>query len=100
MATHSSILAWRIPTDDRLQSMELQSRTRLSNSAQHSTCIYLLPLELCITFYSVSTGEKLKTGREGETEKRQGAFYEGKKSSDLNTSPLVFDPLWPLAGVL
>ena len=34
MATHSSILAWRIPWTEethRLQSMGLQSRTRLSN---------------------------------------------------------------------
>ena len=34
MATHSSILAWRIPWTEepgRLQSMELQSQTQLSN---------------------------------------------------------------------
>ena len=34
MATHSSILAWRIPWTEepgRLQSMALQSRTRLSD---------------------------------------------------------------------
>ena len=34
MATHSSTLAWKIPWTEepgRLQSMELQSRTRLSN---------------------------------------------------------------------
>ena len=34
MATHSSILAWRIPWKEepgRLQSMGLQSQTRLSN---------------------------------------------------------------------
>ena len=39
MATHSSILAWRIPwteEPDGLQSMGLQSRTRLSDYAQHS----------------------------------------------------------------
>ena len=34
MATHSSVLAWRIPwtvEPDRLQSMGLQSQTQLSN---------------------------------------------------------------------
>ena len=39
MATHSSILAWRIPwteEPDGLQSMGLQSRTRPSDYAQHS----------------------------------------------------------------
>ena len=37
-ATHSSILAWRIPWKEEpsgLQSIGSQSRTRLSNSAQH-----------------------------------------------------------------
>ena len=40
MATHSSILAWRIPWTEEpigLQSMVLQSQTQLSNKAQHST---------------------------------------------------------------
>ena len=40
MATHSSILAWRIPWKEkpgRLQSMGLQSRTRLKR--QHSSDI-------------------------------------------------------------
>ena len=40
MTTHSSILAWRIPWTEepgRLQSMGWQSRTRLSDQAQHST---------------------------------------------------------------
>ena len=37
MATHSSILAWRIPWTEetgRLQSMGLQSQTQMSDSAQ------------------------------------------------------------------
>ena len=41
MATHSSILAWRIPSakePGRLQSM---SRTRLSEQAQHTWCYFL-----------------------------------------------------------
>ena len=40
MATHSSILAWGIPWTEKpgqLQSMGLQSQTRLSGQAQHST---------------------------------------------------------------
>ena len=39
MATHSSILAWRIPWTEKpggLQSVGSQSQTRLSHSAQHS----------------------------------------------------------------
>ena len=40
MATHSSILAWRIPMEPgRLHTVHgvTKSRTRLSNEAQHST---------------------------------------------------------------
>ena len=41
MATHSSILAWRIPADRRAWQAAVhgvaKSRTRLSNSAQHTT---------------------------------------------------------------
>ena len=40
MATHSSILAWRIPWTEEpggLQSMGSQSWTRLSDHARHST---------------------------------------------------------------
>ena len=41
MATHSSTLAWKIPWTEkpgRLQSMGLQSRTRLSNFTSLSLC--------------------------------------------------------------
>ena len=42
MATHSTTLAWRIPwteEPDGLQSMGLQSQTRLSNLARHFTSV-------------------------------------------------------------
>ena len=42
MATHSSILAWRIPWTEEpggLQSMGLQSQTRPSNLARHFTSV-------------------------------------------------------------
>ena len=42
MVTHSSTLAWRIPwteEPDGLQSMGLQSQTRLSNLARHFTSV-------------------------------------------------------------
>ena len=48
MATHSSILVWRIPwTEDpgRLQSLGSQSRTRLSYS---HTLTYLLCVKACM----------------------------------------------------
>ena len=45
MATHSSILAWRIPIDigawQAVAHGVAQSRTRLSNSAQHS--FFIIP---------------------------------------------------------
>ena len=53
MATHSSILAWRIPWTEepsRLQSMGLQSRTRLCDST------FFLILE--ITIEKFATKEK------------------------------------------
>ena len=46
MATHSSILAWRIPWTEELgtlQSMGLQSRTQLSNFTSLSLCHVLGP---------------------------------------------------------
>ena len=36
MATHSSILAWKIPWTGRLQSMESQSRTQLKQLSTHT----------------------------------------------------------------
>ena len=46
VATHSSILAWRIPWTEepgRLHSIESQSQTRLSNSAQQGWINFFSP---------------------------------------------------------
>ena len=43
MATHSSILAWRIPWTEEpggLQSIELQSQTRLKRLSTHAGVLY------------------------------------------------------------
>ena len=50
MATHSRILAWRIPWTEEpgaLQSMELQSRTRLSHFTSLHFSIVQLPMLAC-----------------------------------------------------
>ena len=52
MATHSSILAWRIPWTKEsggLQSMGLQSRTRLSDSRTHTQLRQIIHLCLVHT---------------------------------------------------
>ena len=48
MATHSSILAWRIPWTEEpggLQSIESQSRTRLSDQHAHTPRLLCQPLD-------------------------------------------------------
>ena len=54
MATHSSILAWRITIDRgtwRATVHEVtKSQTQLSDSAQHSTCVYVYMYYACIVF--------------------------------------------------
>ena len=48
MATHSSILAWRIPWTEEpggLQSMRLQSRIQLSNFTQHVHRLGACPID-------------------------------------------------------
>ena len=41
MTVHSSILAWRIPWTEELQSIEVQSRTRMKQlSTQHARSYY------------------------------------------------------------
>ena len=59
MATHSSILAWRIPRAEehgRLQSMGSQSRTQLSNFTHFTSLLMgfsLIFRVLCFTFQQV-----------------------------------------------
>ena len=71
MATHSNILAWRIPMDRGAwwaQSMELQSRTWLKQlSTQHS--VHVLP-----TVVSLSVCEKVGWG-ERESDRESWYFY-------------------------
>ena len=66
MATHSSILAWRIPRAEehgRLQSMGSQSRTQLSNFTHFTSLLMgfsLIFRVLCFTFQQVWSLEKLQ----------------------------------------
>ena len=54
MATHSSVLTWRIPGTREpggLPSMALQSRTRLKRLSSSSSSSLLLDLPECIVFH-------------------------------------------------
>ena len=51
MATHSSILAWRIPWTTRLQSMGSQSQTQLSDEHTHT--------HLCMYKYKISIEQQV-----------------------------------------
>ena len=54
MATHSSILAWRIPINRGTWQATIHGVTKgwtqLSDSAQHSTCVYVYMYYVCIVF--------------------------------------------------